>query len=44
VRTQGFIVPRGNYGLIIAASDPTDGAENYQADFQAMVKTIVIDK
>ncbi|HWP07578.1 MAG TPA: hypothetical protein VNN72_17630 [Polyangiaceae bacterium] len=44
VRTQGFIVPRGNYGLIIAASDPTDGAENYEADFQAMVKTIVIDK
>ena len=44
VKTQGWIVPRGNYALIIGASDPTDGAEDYEADFQAMVKTIVIDQ
>ena len=44
VKTQGWIVPRGNYAIIIGASDPTDGAEDYEADFQAMVKTIVIDE
>jgi hypothetical protein len=43
VRTQGWIVPRGNYAIIVGASDPTDGAENYEADFQTMVKTIVIE-
>jgi hypothetical protein len=44
VKTQGWIVPRGQDAFIIAASDPTEGAADYEADFQAMVATIVIRK
>lgn len=42
VTTEVWLVPRGNFGLIIAASDPTGGTEGYQADFEAMVATIKI--
>jgi hypothetical protein len=44
VKTQCWIVPRGDYGFIISASDPSGGAEDYEADFQAMVATVVIRK
>jgi len=44
VKTQCWIVPRGDYGFIIAASDPSGGAEDYEADFQAMVASVVIRK
>jgi len=44
VTTQAWIVPRGKYAFIIAASDPSGGTENYEADFQAMVATIKIRK
>lgn len=42
IKTQAWIVPRGDDGFIIAVSDPTNGAENYEADLEAMVSTVVI--
>jgi len=44
IKTQAWIVPRGDHVFIIAASDPSEGAEDFEADFQAMVATIVIRK
>ena len=44
VKTQVWIVPRGEYAFIIAVSDPTGGAKEFQADFAAMVASIEIRK
>jgi hypothetical protein len=44
VKTQAWIVPRGEDGISIVASDPSGGAEDNDADFQAMVATIRIRK
>jgi len=44
VNCEAWIVPRGEYGIIIVSSDPTGGAAGYDPDFQAMVKSIVIRK
>ena len=42
VSTEAWIVPRGEYAVIVVTSDPTGGAGNYDPDFQAMVKSLVI--
>ena len=44
VNTEAWIVPRGEYAVLIVTSDPTGGAGNYDPDFQAMVKSVVIEK
>jgi len=44
VVAEAWIVPRGEYAVIIVTSDPTGGAGHYDADFQAMVKSIVLRK
>jgi hypothetical protein len=44
IKTQAWIVPRGDFGFIVTASDPSGGAGDYEADFQAMVATIEIRK
>lgn len=44
VNSEAWIVPRGEYAVIIVTSDPTGGAGGYDPDLQAMVRSIVIRK